>query len=78
MMVYEYYYYYEYMTILKQIRMILQLSVRTSIKYLIKLVILYFSVTLCVQLFIPNEVTGFFNRPNPPSHTMALGWTQPL
>jgi hypothetical protein len=27
---------------------------------------------------IPNQVIGFFNLPNPSSHTMALGWTQPL
>jgi hypothetical protein len=27
---------------------------------------------------IPNEVTGFFNWPNPSSRTMALGSTQPL
>jgi hypothetical protein len=27
---------------------------------------------------IPNEVTGFFNCPNPSSRTMALGSTQPL
>jgi hypothetical protein len=27
---------------------------------------------------IPNEVTGFFSLPNPTSHTMALGLTQPL
>jgi hypothetical protein len=27
---------------------------------------------------IPNEVTGFFNRPNSSSRTMALGSTQPL
>jgi hypothetical protein len=27
---------------------------------------------------IPNEVIGFFNRPNLSSHTMALGSTQPL
>jgi hypothetical protein len=27
---------------------------------------------------IPNEVTGFFNSPNPSSSTMALGSTQPL
>jgi hypothetical protein len=27
---------------------------------------------------IPDEVTGFFNRPNPSSRTMALGSTQPL
>jgi hypothetical protein len=27
---------------------------------------------------IPNEATGFFNRPNPSSRTMALGSTQPL
>jgi hypothetical protein len=27
---------------------------------------------------IPNEVTGFFNRSNPPSRNMALGSAQPL
>jgi hypothetical protein len=27
---------------------------------------------------IPDEVTGFFNSPNPTSRTMALGSTQPL
>jgi hypothetical protein len=27
---------------------------------------------------IPDEVIGFFNRPNPSSNTMALGLTQPL
>jgi hypothetical protein len=27
---------------------------------------------------IPIEVTGFFNWPNPSSHTMAVGSTQPL
>jgi hypothetical protein len=27
---------------------------------------------------IPDEVVGFFNCPNPSSHTMALGLTQPL
>jgi hypothetical protein len=27
---------------------------------------------------IPDEVTGFFNWPNPSSRTMALGSTQPL
>jgi hypothetical protein len=27
---------------------------------------------------IPDEITGFFNWPNPSSHTMALGSTQPL
>jgi hypothetical protein len=27
---------------------------------------------------IPDEVTGFFNKPNPSSRTMALGSTQPL
>jgi hypothetical protein len=27
---------------------------------------------------IPNEVIGIFNWPNPSSHTMALGSTQPL
>jgi hypothetical protein len=27
---------------------------------------------------IPYEVIGFFNWPNPPSRTMALGSTQPL
>jgi hypothetical protein len=27
---------------------------------------------------IPDEVTGFFNRPNHSSRTMALGLTQPL
>jgi hypothetical protein len=27
---------------------------------------------------IPNEVIGFFNWPNPSSHTSALGSTQPL
>jgi hypothetical protein len=26
---------------------------------------------------IPKEVTGFFNSPNPSSHTMALGSTEP-
>jgi hypothetical protein len=28
--------------------------------------------------FIPYEVTGFFNRPNPSSHIMVLGSAQPL
>jgi hypothetical protein len=28
--------------------------------------------------FIPDEVIGIFNWPNPSSHTMALGSTQPL
>jgi hypothetical protein len=27
---------------------------------------------------IPDDVIGFFNRPNPSSRTMALGSTQPL
>jgi hypothetical protein len=27
---------------------------------------------------IPDEVVGFFNLPNPSSHTMNLGSTQPL
>jgi hypothetical protein len=27
---------------------------------------------------IPDEVVGFFNWPNPSSHTMALESTQPL
>jgi hypothetical protein len=27
---------------------------------------------------IPDEVTGFFNSPNPSSRTMALGSTWPL
>jgi hypothetical protein len=27
---------------------------------------------------IPNEVTGFFSWPNPSSHIMVLGSTQPL
>jgi hypothetical protein len=27
---------------------------------------------------IPDEVIGFFNLPNPSSHTMAVGLTQPL
>jgi hypothetical protein len=27
---------------------------------------------------IPNEVTGFFNSPNPSSRTVTLGSTQPL
>jgi hypothetical protein len=27
---------------------------------------------------IPDEVTGFFNWPNPSSRTMVLGSTQPL
>jgi hypothetical protein len=27
---------------------------------------------------IPDELTGFFNWPNPSSRTMALGSTQPL
>jgi hypothetical protein len=27
---------------------------------------------------IPDEVTGFFNWPNPSSRTVALGATQPL
>jgi hypothetical protein len=27
---------------------------------------------------IPDEVTGFFNGPNPSIRTMALGSTQPL
>jgi hypothetical protein len=27
---------------------------------------------------IPDEVIGFFNRPNASSHTLALGSTQPL
>jgi hypothetical protein len=27
---------------------------------------------------IPDEVTGFFNLPNPSSHTMALGLIQLL
>jgi hypothetical protein len=27
---------------------------------------------------IPDEVTGFFSLPNPSSHTVALGSTQPL
>jgi hypothetical protein len=27
---------------------------------------------------IPDEVTGFFNRPNPSGHTMALGSTHHL
>jgi hypothetical protein len=27
---------------------------------------------------IPDEITGFFNWPNPSSRTMALGSTQPL
>jgi hypothetical protein len=26
----------------------------------------------------PDEATGFFNRPNPSSRTMALGSTRPL
>jgi hypothetical protein len=31
-----------------------------------------------VAVSIPDEVTGFFNLPNPSSRTMALGSTQPL
>jgi hypothetical protein len=31
-----------------------------------------------VEGSIPDEVTGIFNLPNPPSSTMALGSTQPL
>jgi hypothetical protein len=27
---------------------------------------------------IPDEVIGIFSQPNPSSHTMALGSTQPL
>jgi hypothetical protein len=27
---------------------------------------------------IPDEITGFFSRPNPSSRNMALGLTQPL
>jgi hypothetical protein len=27
---------------------------------------------------IPDEVTGFFNRPNPSSRIMAVGSTKPL
>jgi hypothetical protein len=27
---------------------------------------------------IPVEIIGFFNSPNPSSHTMSLGWTLPL
>jgi hypothetical protein len=35
---------------------------------------------LCLKVAgsIPDEVTEFFNRPNPSSRTMALGSTQPL
>jgi hypothetical protein len=31
-----------------------------------------------VEGLIPDEVIGFFNLPNPSSHTMALRSTQPL
>jgi hypothetical protein len=31
-----------------------------------------------VAVSIPDEVTRFFNLPNPSSRTMALGSTQPL
>jgi hypothetical protein len=27
---------------------------------------------------VPEEITGYFNLPNPSSRTMALGSTQPL
>jgi hypothetical protein len=31
-----------------------------------------------VACSIPDEIIGFFNRPNPSSRTVALGPTQPL
>jgi hypothetical protein len=37
-----------------------------------------YSTSRYVAGSIPDEVTGFFNWPNPSSRTMALGLTQPL
>jgi hypothetical protein len=38
----------------------------------------YYATSRKVVGSIPDEVTGFFNLPNPSSHPMALGLTQPL
>jgi hypothetical protein len=38
----------------------------------------HYTTSRKVAVSIPNEVTGFFNLPNPCSNTMALGSTQPL
>jgi hypothetical protein len=38
----------------------------------------HYAISWKVALSISDEVIGFFNRPNPYSRTMAVGWTQPL
>jgi hypothetical protein len=38
---------------------------------------IYYAISRKVAGSIP-DVIGFFNSPNPSSHTMALGSTQPL
>jgi hypothetical protein len=38
----------------------------------------HYAVSRKVADSIPDEVIGFSNRPNPSSHTTALGSTEPL
>jgi hypothetical protein len=38
----------------------------------------HYATSQQVAGWIPGEVIGFFNLPNPFSHTMVLGSTQPL
>jgi hypothetical protein len=38
----------------------------------------YYATSLKIADSIPDEIIRFFNLPNPFSHTMALGSTQPL
>jgi hypothetical protein len=38
----------------------------------------HYATSRKVAGLIPDEVTGFFNLPNPSSRAMALGTTQPL
>jgi hypothetical protein len=38
----------------------------------------YYAASRKVAGSIPNEVIGFLSWPNPSSHTIALGLTQPL
>jgi hypothetical protein len=38
----------------------------------------HYATSRKVEGLIPDEITGFFNLPNPSSRTMALGSTQPL
>jgi hypothetical protein len=38
----------------------------------------HYATSRNVASSIPDEVIGFFSRPNPSSRTMALGSTQPL